>query len=399
MKDLKDEQIIEIKEKFSKISTKEDLVEVINLILGFINLSPIKKSSLSFYANPEYSHEKRYKSFSIKKKSGGERIINSPDKDLKDILKAINILLNIHIQPHNKATGFVEGKSVVDNAKFHINKNYVFNIDLKDFFHSFDRYQVQGIFMRKPFNLNKDKQNLAFVLASLCTHAITIGNEEKMVLPQGAPTSPTLTNILCKDMDYKLDKLAKANSASFSRYADDITLSSNKSVFNKPDFREGLENIIHQYKLEINPKKVRLQKRTSRQEVTGVSVNEKLNTSRKYIKQVRMWLYLIEQYGVEKASLFFRKDYIKEKGHIKCHQNPMLSVIGGKLLYLKMVKGEEDSTYLKLAQRFDKVCGFSVDAVLDVWKEKDAKEAGKLFEETKNKIWQPSINSSIKNYK
>jgi len=89
--------------------------------------------------------------------------------------------------------------------------------------------------------------------------------------------------------------------------------------------------------------------------VTGVIVNEKLNVHRKYVKQVRMWIYYMEKYGPEKAEQLFRADYIREKGHVKNLSNPMFSILMGKLQYLKMVKGEQDSVYQKLKLRFDNV--------------------------------------------
>lgn len=180
----------------------------------------------------------------------------------------------------------------------------------------------------------------------------------------------------------------KKYKATYSRYADDITFSSNKSVFKNPDFLKELEEIIASDGFSINMKKTRLQKKNARQEVTGITVNEKLNTARKYVKQIRMWLYLIEKYGVQKAEGIFRRDYIREKGHIKFQGNPMFNVIEGKLLYLKMVKGEEDGSYQKLAQRFDKVRGFNADEILKAWEEKGINQAKEMFDKAEPNIKQ-----------
>ncbi|VDH03629.1 reverse transcriptase family protein [Bergeyella zoohelcum] len=390
MKKLTKEQKLYIKNSFENLQSLDDLVSIINYTLTEVfSFVGITKKNILFNTNPS---NQRYRSFTIKKKTGGERVINAPKLLLVRTQKALSVIFTICMEIHPKAMGFTEGKSVVTNAQLHIGKNYVYNIDLKDFFHSFKKWQIKRIFTQTSFQFSEE---IANCLTNLCVYALAIDDKKEFVLPQGAPTSPILTNILCRKMDIALDKLAKKYKATYSRYADDITFSSNKAVFNNPNFLQELEAIIHKNKLQINPKKTRLQKKSERQEVTGITVNEKLNTTRKYVKQIRMWLYLIEKYGVEKAETIFRKDYIKEKGHIKYNQNPMFSVIGGKLLYLKMVKSQEDSTYQKLAQRFDKICGFNVDTILDVWEKEGKEKAMEVFEATKSEKWKKSQNIGV----
>ena len=218
---------------------------------------------------------------------------------------------------------------------------------------------------------------MAFLLASLCTHPIEIEGQTRIILPQGAPTSPTLTNILCYALDKKLRGLAKRFGATYSRYADDITFSSNKSIFKKEAFLSELQRIITSQGLTINEKKTRLQEKEYRQEVTGLIVNEKVNTYRRYVKQLRMWLYYIETYGYKKAEELFKKDYVKEKGERSWVH--MENVLEGKLLYLKMVKGEQDPTYQKLQQRFDKVFGLDIEKLLQVWETEGIEKAEKLY--------------------
>ena len=95
-----------------------------------------------------------------------------------------------------------------------------------------------------------------------------------------------------------------------------------------------------------------------------------------------MWIYYIEKYGQQKAEQLFRADYIRDKGHVKNLSNPMFSVLMGKLQYLKMVKGGNDNTYLRLKDRFDNVIGHEngIDALLDVWENEGIDEAIKKFE-------------------
>lgn len=371
--------IDQIRKQFAELQSKEDLVKLLsdakNLLYGE-ECKPVQLKSLTYYANPTLC-KKRYQTFTIKKKSGSDRIINAPVNELKSILRALNFVLQCMYKPHTAATGFVLGKSIVDNAKKHVGHHYVLNMDLKDFFHTFDRNRVKMGFMYEPFNLNGDKEPLAFLLASLCTHPFEIDGEVKTVLPQGSPTSPTITNILCKKLDHRLTGLANRFGITYTRYADDITFSSPHNIYNNVDFNKELNRIIEEdQKLVINPKKTRLQKAGFRQEATGLIINDRVNVRRRYVKQIRMWLYYWEKYGYEKAEQIFKKDYIADKGHVKNMNAHLINVLDGKLEFLKMVKGAEDGTYKGLKQRFDKLAGITdpINQLLDTW-EKDGMES------------------------
>lgn len=376
--------IVHIKEQFAKLQNKEDLVALLsdakNMLYGE-DCKPVRLKSVTYYANPKIC-KKRYKTFTIKKKSGGDRTINAPVKGLKSILRPLNFVLQCNYEPHEAATGFVRDKSVVDNAKKHVGHNYVYNIDLRDFFHSFDRNRVKMGFMYEPFNLNRDKEPLAFLLASLCTHPFKIDGEVRTVLPQGSPTSPILTNILCKKLDRRLNGLANRFGATFTRYADDITFSSPHSIYNNEAFNKELKRIIEDDQgLVINPKKTRLQKAGYQQEVTGLIVNEKVNVRRRYVKQIRMWLYYWEKYGYEKAEQIFKRDYIADKGHVKNMNAQLVNVLDGKLEFLKMVKGESDGTYRRLRKRFDELIGYEnpINRVLNVWETDGIDQAMNIY--------------------
>lgn len=386
MKTLTTEQISYIQTTFASLKSKEEFLDLLNEVQKFVYGEDTKNIfSLAFFVqctNPKLFNEmcirERYTTFTIKKKSGGERTIMAPFDEFCMLLRGFNYILQALFIPHPKATGFVPGRSIVSGAKLHTNKNYVYNIDLKDFFHSFERKRVKWMFTQAPFNLSGERESLAFLLASLCTHPIEIEGQTRIILPQGAPTSPTLTNILCYGLDKKLSGLAKRFGATYSRYADDITFSSNKSIFKKEAFLSELHRIITSQGLTINEKKTRLQEKEYRQEVTGLIVNEKVNTYRRYVKQLRMWLYYIETYGYDKAEKIFRQDYIKEKGHIKYYSN-MNKVLEGKLLYLKMVKGEQDPTYLKLQQRFDKTLGLNIEEILQTGESEGLEQMNKNY--------------------
>ncbi len=376
--------IDQIRKQFEELHTKEDLVKLLsaskNVLYGE-ECKPVQLKSLTYYANPAHSNE-RYKTFTIKKKSGDDRIIHSPVKGLKSILRSLNFILQCMYEAHPAANGFVLGKSIVDNARKHVGHHYVLNVDLKDFFHSFDRNRVKMGFMFEPFNLNGDKEPLAFLLASLCTHPLEIDGEIKTVLPQGSPTSPTLTNILCKKLDRRLHGLAKRYGLTYSRYADDITFSSLHNIYTSEEFHKELKRIIEEdQKLAINPKKTRLQKSCYRQEATGLVVNDKVNVPTRYVKQIRMWLHYWEKYGYEKAEQIFKRDYIADKGHVKHMNNHLLNVLDGKLEFLKMVKGTNDSTYTKLKARFDLLVGSidPVNKILETWEKEGIEKAMGMY--------------------
>ena len=178
----------------------KDLRRVLNLVkrdtLGDKAHSFLLKQ-ITYYCNPRRTEVVRYKDFTIPKKSGGVRNISAPVRGLKSILTSLNTILQAIYEPSKHAMGFVPGRSVVDNAKTHLGQNYVYNIDLQNFFPSIDKSRVWKRLTLPPFNFTSE---LADVVAGLCTMRIIGDNgETRYVLPQGAPTSPTLTNIICKN--------------------------------------------------------------------------------------------------------------------------------------------------------------------------------------------------------
>jgi retron-type reverse transcriptase len=211
---------------------------------------------------------------------------------------------------------------------------------------------------------NTSRLDIANIITSLCCTELEVERkniqtgewekEKRNVLPQGAPTSPIITNIVCQKLDYLLSAVAKRFGLKYSRYADDITFSSMHNVYQlDSDFLKELHRIIAEQNFQIKESKTRLQKEGYRKEVTGLLVNEKVNVQNRYIKQLRMWLYYWERYGYEKASNFFTKQYISDKGHFKKRKPDMASVIKGKLNFLKMVKGSENPLFTKLSYRFE----------------------------------------------
>lgn len=377
--ELNDEHIGRIRSEFAKMKTKEDLLTLLNKVKPFVfgdNAVPFELKQLTWYSNPKLGG-RRYSSFIIKKKSGADRIIHSPVKGLVALQQVLGLILQCVFKPKTVVTGFVRGRSIIDNAQFHTNQRYVFNIDLKDFFSSIEQARVWKCLQLAPFflidkvagNLSGESDNsstkrihLSNIIAAICCTEMTVEKLDdngvvtsikRNVLPQGAPTSPVLSNIVCQRLDYILLGVARRFGLRYSRYADDITFSSMHNVYQKDsEFIEELNRVISEQGFEINTQKTRVQKDGYRKEVTGLIVNEKVNIRKQYLKQLRMLLYYWEEYGYERAEHFFILQYVTEKGKSP-HKTPNLSnILHGKLDYLKMVKGDSNS-YKKLKKRFD----------------------------------------------
>ncbi len=343
-----------------QMETKEDLLALLNRIkqdemkeCGCEDkFYPFTMKHLLYYCNPNHAFH-RYKEFKIKKKSGGFRQITAPrNKSFMLILNYVNEIFKAIYTPSKYAMGFTEGRSVVDNASEHIGMNYVFNIDLKDFFPSIEQPRVWKRLQLKPLNF---PQPVANVLAGLCSMRCGKDNEGKYryVLPQGAPTSPIITNMICDTLDRRLAGLAKRFGLNYSRYADDITFSSMHNVYSADgEFVTELKRIIAGQGFTMNEAKTRLQKLGARQEVTGLIVSKKVNVSQKYVRDVRNLLYIWDRYGYTVAYAKFYPKYKEAKGHVKKGNPDLVNVIDGKLMYLKMVKGEDDSVYQRLNSKF-----------------------------------------------
>ena len=357
-----------IKIAFASMQSIDHFIDLLNnvskLIYGdksvHFDTARIKQLNDSNIKSTHYRH------FSRKKKNGGVRIINAPSKELSSIQKTLSLIFQAIGDIHPNASGFRQKKSIVDNAKMHIGQPYVYNIDLKDFFPSITQYKIIRWLQSPPFSF--DNQNNRFYIArfisDLCCHNLAVKryvNDQlidvtKSVLPQGAPTSPVLSNIICYDLDNELLELAKDFGLNYTRYVDDITFSSVQNVYHRNgNFLWKLKSIISKHGFQINDTKTRLQKKEYKQVVTGLIVNEKVNIPIRYVKKLRMWLYLWEHYGYDKATDYFMPHYLKEKNNPKDKLPQMASVIDGKLNYLKMVKGETSTSYQKLKERFDRL--------------------------------------------
>lgn len=261
---------------FNEIKTKEELAQ-------FLNISLADLHKVLYIDTPD----SYYITFSIPKKSGNLRIINAPT----GLLKSIQHKLYLEILRYQESLreqnnlrniishGFEPGKSIMTNAWVHKNKRYVFNIDLQDFFDQFHFGRVKGYFEKNKYFLLPTE--VSTVIAQLTCY--------RSVLPQGAPTSPIITNLICQVLDQRILKLARKHKLDYTRYADDLTFSTNDKHFleSNENFYNSLSIIIKNAGFSINPDKTSLQYKDSRQIVTGLVVNEKVNINRHYYKETR----------------------------------------------------------------------------------------------------------------
>ena len=338
----------------SKMTSIHDFLVLLNKIkmdeLGEKG-HPFTMPQLNYFINPKRNRS-HYKTFTIPKKSGGVRTISAPTKMLKSMQTYTNRILQAFYVAPECVTGFVPSRSVVDNAERHVGMLYVFNTDLKDFFPSIPQARVWGALKCQPFGFD---EKVASAIAGLCCTEIHLGEEARYALPQGSPCSPILTNIVCHNLDWKLSGLARRFHLRYSRYADDITFSSNQNVYQEDgEFMTEFRRIVKEQNFTINDKKTRLQKRGERQEVTGLVVSDRVNVSREFVRDLDNLLFIWEKHGIDSAFAKFIAHYTPK---LNLHEgNPdMSAVIQGKLMYLRMVKGEDNPAWMRLQKRFNRL--------------------------------------------
>lgn len=272
--------------EFFNIKTREDLANFLEL--------PNRKLTYILYVQKVNSY---YKSFEIPKKNGGVRVINAPQGDLKELQRKLatklyehqeRCLINANVVK-KVSHGFEKNRGIITNAVVHKNKKIVMNLDIENFFESFHFGRVAGYFEK-----NRDlllPREIAIIIAQL-----TCFNGS---LPQGSPCSPIITNLICNILDIRMIKLAQRYRVDYTRYADDLTFSTNDMHFvhNYDIFYLRVKEIIESFGLSLNEKKTRLLFNNSRQEVTGIVVNNHINVKREYYKNTRSMANHLYRYG------------------------------------------------------------------------------------------------------
>lgn len=298
----------------------------------------------------------RYRHFEIPKRTGGMRQIHAPQGRLRDLQDRLKLQLDAVQTAHPSAHGFIAGRGILSNAEAHTGRRWVFNVDLDDFFPTINFGRVRGLFMRPPFDM-------APAAATVVAQIVTFRNG----LPQGAPTSPSLSNFIATALDRKLLRLARQHRLAYSRYADDITFSTDASLFPpavavreesapgtyRVTAGDALVAAIEASGFRINERKVRLQGRGVRQSVTGITVNTRLNVDRERVRKVRAMLHAWDKFGLSAAAAEHVSRYRSgapprgEGGVEKVFRN----VVYGNLSFVKMVRGADDPVFLKLCAK------------------------------------------------
>lgn len=223
-----------------------------------------------FWGRPRQLGE-MYSTFEVPKKHDGVRTIAAPAGPLKRLQRRIYERLLAGAWQHDACCGFRRGRGIVDNARRHVGQELVINVDLRDFFPTITAPRVYGVFRR----LGQGHEAAVF-LTSLTTREGT--------LPQGAPTSPALANLVCRRLDARLQGLAARLGAAYSRYADDLTFSGPAGLERAlPLIRE----IIGSEHFTVAQEKLRLMRQGRRQEVTGLVVNEQVSVPRAVRRRLR----------------------------------------------------------------------------------------------------------------
>ena len=261
-----------------------------------------------------------YREFEIPKKTGGMRKIQAPTDKLKTIQRWIKDEILDRFSTSDYAMGFKKGCSIVDNASYHVGKELVINLDIKDFFPSIHYSEIIKVFSYMGY-----RTDVAHLLTKLCTNGYN-------VLPQGSPASPALSNLVSLKLDKRLGTLAESLGASYTRYADDITFSGSKTLSTVvPLIRE----IISDEGFVVNEDKVRLQYANRRQEVTGLVVNNKISVAPRVKKEIENAIYYCNKYGV-----------IDHMAHIECDKCFYKEHLYGIAYFIKMVDEEKGKEYL-----------------------------------------------------
>lgn len=239
----------------------------------FLGISPKKIFSI---CNDEIKANIHYRRFELRKKNGSRREIHAP----RTYLKVVQWWILDNILNRNKISknifGFVPNRNIVQNAKFHSGASHILNVDIKDFFPSIDFFQVLDVFLRMGYS-----DDVSDMLANICCLDSRV--------PQGAPTSPAIGNLVLRDMDGRLTELSRAVGMKYSRYADDLTFSSKEWI--ETGFLSEVSDVVGAAGFSLNQKKTRFSGPQDRLEVTGVVINDKIQPPRRWRKRVRATLH------------------------------------------------------------------------------------------------------------
>lgn len=256
-------------------------------MIVYRELSSIEKD-LGFSAKTLYglsnTLEKHYHTVYLPKSDGSKRKLSVPDLVLKLVQKSIadNILIQYPISKYAKA--YKPGSSIQKNARPHVGKKKILKLDIEGFFDHILYSRVKDT----VFYEEKYSESIRILLTMLCYY-----NDS---LPQGAPTSPAITNIIMYDFDETVGAFCNEKNIAYTRYCDDMTFSGD---FDEKEIISFVKNVLFKFGLHLNNRKTAVVPATKRQCVTGIVVNEKMNITKDYRKKVRQEVYYIRKFGLD----------------------------------------------------------------------------------------------------
>ncbi|MCK6536216.1 MAG: trypsin-like peptidase domain-containing protein [Polyangiaceae bacterium] len=344
----------ELRAKFFQLATRRDVAHLLDV--------PYWQFDWLVRRAPTHA---RYRQFSIPKRRGGVRVIHAPTNSLKILQRKLLQVLSAVFRPRSSVMAFCAEGGIHKNAQAHVRRRWVLNVDLEDFFPTINFGRVRGMFHSKPYGVPLPA---ATALAQICCH----GGQ----LPQGAPTSPIVSNMICARLDGELIRLAGRRKVSYTRYADDLTFSTWMPGFPSTIARletgatvlgPEITGILQSNGFTPNPQKVRLQPRGSRQEVTGLIVNEFPNVKRRYVRQVRAMLHAWEAHGLAKAQAEFGSKW--DRKHRAGQAPDFRRVVRGKLQHLEDIRGRGDELVQRLWARMSNLDPSVTSHVVPSWRQ------------------------------
>ncbi len=282
------------------------------VIYDLKHLSLQTKYKVSFLYLCMNFKDKVYRQFKIKKRNGTDRNISEPLPNLKNIQLWIKQEILEKLQVHKVAKAFKKKQSIKNNAYFHKNQNTILALDIKDFFNNINGKTVYLLFRRCGYS-----HKVSNILKELCTF--------KDCLPQGAPTSPIISNLIFTALDNRIYNFTRKENLYYTRYADDITISGNNINIKK--VISFISMVLNENNFELNKEKIKIMKQNTCQLVTGIVSNNKIINVPKYkIKNLRKEIYYIKKYGID--------DHMNHIGIKKAHYLEHLMGIANFILFI-----------------------------------------------------------------
>jgi retron-type reverse transcriptase len=353
-----DKQVTRHKKTGRRTLEKNNLPVLTKLVQLRKLLNVKSPNQLGYFLLASDKKDGPYTTYTIPKRDGGERKICAPKKQLKWVQRQILRHILSQVPPHPAAHGFVNGRSTVSNAGPHVGHELIVKFDLKDFFPTMHYFRVMGLFasLGYPvgncmFGTDDESNQVAPVLARLCCYTPDPKLWGAAVLPQGAPTSPAISNLVCRRLDARLQGLAEANKGVYTRYADDLTFSFPKAEgLNLGRFRWWVDQVCHQEGFTVHQEKFRVIRDSQRQVVTGIVVNEAVRAPRELRRELRAILHNCETQDVESQA--------KRHPRFKGNAGAFAQYLRGIAAYLNMVQPEHGAALLR---RVNELIGGRVD--------------------------------------